>query len=49
MALSQAEYKLLDKVDTTTGFLVYGFVRELEQFCGDNIPVSIIQICILFF
>ena len=51
MALSQAEYKLLDTVDKRTKFTVYGFVRNIEGSFQSaiNIPISIIDICILFF
>ena len=44
MALSQSDYKLLDLVDERTKHLVSGFIRKASK----NIPLPIIEICILF-
>ena len=51
MALSPAEYKLLEMVDTKTRYIVHGFIHELEAIleASINIPSSIIKICVLFF
>ena len=45
MALSSTDCKLLETVDKRTKYLVHGFIREVSK----NIPLPIIEICVLFY
>ena len=50
MSLSAAQYKILNKVSKQTKYMVHGYIHEFERLYSSitNIPLSIIQICILF-
>ena len=51
MSLSATQYRSLNMVDKRTKCIVYGYINQIERLFqfSTNIPISIIQICILFY
>ena len=49
MASMQGRHDMLKRVDINTRYLIHGYIRSLERLLLIDIPLSIIEICILFY